>query len=189
MSKANGSTNGSTLPAVIEQYSIMTVDQDYLTEVIRENLGGELSRLDLQTVRVPTAGGLTWAVSDVERGELTEKTLRGLVVYQTVARGYWAETFDSSGGGTPPTCVSNDGKKGLGNPGGSCATCPLNQWGSDARGGNGKACREMRLIYMLREDTVLPMVVVMPPTSIRPAREYFTKLPSRLVVHASQGQR
>jgi hypothetical protein len=172
-------TNGSTLPMIAEQYSLMTIDPADLTEVIRENLGGELSRLDLETVRVPTAGGVTWTISDLERGDISEKTLRGIVAYQTVARGDWTETFDSSGGGTPPTCYSNDGKKGLGNPGGDCAKCPLNQWGSDRRGSNGKAWREMRLISMLRENTALPMVVVMPPTSVRPAREYFTKLGMR----------
>jgi hypothetical protein len=37
----------------------------------------------------------------------------------------------------------------------------------------------MRLIYLLREEMVLPMVVVMPPTSVRSAREYFSRLAMR----------
>jgi hypothetical protein len=168
----------SLLPVVAEHYSVMTVDQLVLIDILRENVGDKTSRLDLETVRVPTAGGLTWTIPDVE-GERSEKVLRGIVVHQTPVRGYWAEIFDTSGGGTPPTCYSDDGKTGLGNPGGKCATCPLNQWGSDRRGGNGKACREMRLLFMIRENTVLPMVVVMPPTSVRPAREYFTRLAMR----------
>jgi hypothetical protein len=175
MSEYNSTT---TLPAVVEQFSIMTIDPTELREIIRENVGDQLSRLDLPTVRVPTAGGTSWTVPDVA-GEATEKTLRGIAIYQTVARGYWAESFDNSGGGTPPSCYSNDGRTGVGRPGGECKKCPLNQWGSDPRGGNGKAFREMRLIFMLRENTVLPMVVVMPPTSIKQAREYFTGLAMR----------
>jgi hypothetical protein len=174
-SDGNGTT---TLPALVEHFAIMSIDPKELREIVRENIGESLSRLDLPTVRVPTAGGLSWTVPDVE-GEVSEKTLRGIVIYQTVARGYWAETFDASGGGTPPTCHSNDGRTGVGTPGGECAKCPLNQWGSDRRGGNGKACREMCLIFLLRENTVLPMVVVMPPTSLKPARDYFTKLTMR----------
>jgi hypothetical protein len=171
-------SSSTTLPAVLESFSIMTIDPDELREIIRENIGEQLSRLDLPTVRMPTAGGTTWTIPDVE-GDVTEKTLRGVVIYQTTARGYWAETFDSRGGGTPPSCYSNDGKRGVGTPGGDCAKCPLNQWGSDRRGGHGKARREMRLIFMLRENTVLPLVVVMPPTSIKVANQYFLKLRAR----------
>jgi hypothetical protein len=175
MSKTNGTT---TLPALVEHFAIMSIDPQELREIVRENIGESLSRLDLPTVRVPTAGGLSWTVPDVE-GEVSEKTLRGIVIYQTVARGYWEETFDASGGGTPPTCYSHDGKRGVGTPGGDCARCPLNQWGSDRRGGNGKACREMRLIFLLRENTVLPLVVVMPPTSVKAAHQFFLKLGAR----------
>lgn len=40
-------------------------------------------------------------------------------------------------------CRSDDMKTGIGEPGGSCATCPLNQFGSAKGGkGKGKACTE-----------------------------------------------
>lgn len=165
----------NNLPAVVQHYSIMTMDKEELSEVLRENTAGQLSRLDLPTVKIPAGGGTSWTVPDVEEGDRTEKTLRGLVVYQTVARGYWEESFDVSGGGTPPTCYSNDGRRGVGNPGGDCATCKLNQWGT-GRNGEGKACREMRLIFMLQENDVLPFVVALPPTSVKPAHKFFVGL-------------
>jgi hypothetical protein len=118
-------TNGSNLPVVAQNYNAMTMSKEELVEVIVENTGGILSRLDLPTVRVPTAGGTMWTIPDVEAGDRSDKVLRGIVVYQTVARGYWEESFDNSGGGTPPTCYSNDGKRGVGNPGGDCSICPL----------------------------------------------------------------
>jgi hypothetical protein len=118
-------SNGSNLPVVAQNYSVMQMSKEELVEVIVENTGGTLSRLDLPTVRVPTAGGTTWTIPDVESGDRSDKVLRGIVVYQTVARGYWEASFNSSGGGTPPTCYSNDGKRGLGNPGGDLPHVPL----------------------------------------------------------------
>lgn len=173
MSDNNGNT---TLPAVVQQYSIMTMDHQDLAEVLRDNTAGQLSRLDLPTVKIPAGGGTSWTIPDVEEGDRNEKSLRGIVVYQTVVRGYWEQTFEATGGGTPPTCYSNDGRRGVGEPGGDCATCKLNQWGTDPRGGNGKACREMRLIFMIQEHDILPFVVALPPTSVRPAHQFFVGL-------------
>jgi hypothetical protein len=34
----------------------------------------------------------------------------------------------------------------------SCATCPLNEWGSDPKGGRGKACKETRRLVVLPAD-------------------------------------
>jgi hypothetical protein len=164
---------------VAQDYAVMTINKEELAEVILENLGGEMSLSDLDSVRVPTAGGTTWVIPDVENGDRSEKVLRGIVVFQTATRGYWEDSFEATGGGTPPTCYSKDGKTGIGNPGTSCGTCPLNQWESDRRGGKGKACREMRHMFMLQGDSLLPLKAVMPPTSVKAAHQYFVRLASR----------
>lgn len=36
----------------------------------------------------------------------------------------------------------------------ACATCPLSQWGSDPKGGRGKACKETRRLIVLPADCV-----------------------------------
>ena len=42
-----------------------------------------------------------------------------------------------------------------------------NRFGSDPKG-NGKACKNMRMLYLLRSGEMLPIQVSLPPTSIRP---------------------
>lgn len=36
----------------------------------------------------------------------------------------------------------------------ACATCPLNEWGSDPKGGRGKACKETRRLVVLPADCI-----------------------------------
>lgn len=161
-----------------ERYPVMSMSKEELSEVIRENIGvGGMSHLDLDRVRIPAGGGQAWAVPDLN-GERSERVIRGIIAYQTVARGYWESLFED-GGGSPPTCYSNDGVHGIGDPGTDCATCKFNQWGSDRKGGQGKACRELRLLFMLQEGSYLPIVVALPPTSVKVAHQYFIRLASK----------
>src|SRR5262245_14820000 len=147
------------LPAKIESYTVVQMTTEELSETIIENLSGtQLSRMDLDTVRIPSGGGTSWTVPGLD-GEETVKVLRGVIVHQTVARGYWETSFEDQSG-APPTCYSNDGKVGIGTPGGDCASCKFNQWGTDRRGGKGKACRELRLLFILQVGSVLPFVAV-----------------------------
>ena len=39
-----------------------------------------------------------------------------------------------------------------------CASCPMNKWGSAGDGRKGKACREKRLLLVLRDGEALPVV-------------------------------
>jgi len=67
-----------------------------------------------------------------------------------------------------------DGKTGQGNPGGVCKNCPYNQWGSDPDTG-GKACKNMHRIYLLRDGDLFPLLISLPPTSIKPFSNYLAK--------------
>jgi hypothetical protein len=60
-----------------------------------------------------------------------------------------------------------DGKTGYGEPGGICAACALNQYGSSEKGA-GKACKNMRVIYLLQSGEFMPLQISLPPTSIGP---------------------
>lgn len=81
-----------------------------------------------------------------------EKTLKGVIVYNHQAGAYWPEgsEYDDN---VPPLCSSVDGKLGIGTPGGSCALCELNKFGTD---GKGKACKNMRHLYILRSRGIYP---------------------------------
>jgi hypothetical protein len=116
---------------------------------------------------------MSWQVPTVD-GIEEVKTIEGVVVHFRTVRAYWHEAYQ--GGNNPPDCYSNDCLQGIGDPGGECARCPFAQWGSDPRGGRGQACRQMMQVFILREGSILPTAITLPPTSLKAARQYFIRL-------------
>jgi hypothetical protein len=158
----------------LENYAALQMNALELKEVLQENLGGEaISAFELDRVKVPSGGGTTWEVPTLE-GVEDAKAIEGVVIYFKNQNAYWKEKYD--GQNNPPNCVSNDGMVGIGTPGGDCAVCPLNAFGSE---GKGKACKNMRTLFVLREGDVLPLVLTLPPTSLKDARKYFLRLASK----------
>ena len=70
-----------------------------------------------------------------------------------------------------PICASVDGKLGIGDPGGACAACELNDFGT-AEDGKGKACKNMRSLYLLQSGEIMPIMLNLPPTSLKPFNEF-----------------
>ena len=62
-----------------------------------------------------------------------------------------------------------DGKQGCGNPGTLCASCGYNEFGTS---GKGKACKNMRMLYILQDGEFMPLQLALPPTSIKPFRNF-----------------
>ena len=161
----------------IETYMALQSDATNVLQTIRENIGNDrITDRDLDRIVVPLGGGLNWTVPTLE-GEDSEKSLDGIIVHWTAPRAYWATGMDV-GGNTPPDCSSHDGEIGYGQPGGDCFICPLNQWGS-AEGGGGKACKEKRMLFLLRASDLLPIVIQAPSTSIQPIKKYLLRLASQ----------
>jgi len=110
--------------------------------------------------------------------------LKGVIVFKHKARALWPRESESN----IPACSSMDGVTGqlsdegreqLKIPNGqTCATCPFNQWGSgtDELGNptKGKACKEMRRIFLLIEGQGMPAMVTLPPTSIKEFDQYIS---------------
>lgn len=92
--------------------------------------------------------------------------LEGVILYSHNSNAYWPEgsEYDDD---QPPLCQSFDGKVGYGEPGGTCADCVLNQFGSDGNN-KGKACKNMRMLYLLRSGEYMPIQIALPPTSLTP---------------------
>lgn len=142
-------------------------------EVIRENTGGAgLSAFDLDRVHIPPGGSTTWTIPSIE-GEKESKELEGVVIYWRDVRSFWKDPF--TGAGTPPDCASIDSERGVGDPGGPCDQCPNAEFGSHPSG-VGQACKQIRQLFLLTPDSLLPTVVALPPTSIQPVRKYFLGL-------------
>ena len=147
-----------------------------IVEVVEENLGSEgVSSYDLDRVKIPAGGATAFEVPTLE-GEESVKEIEGIIIFWKTARAYWPEKFN--GENNPPQCSSVDGEVGQGTPGGYCSKCPLAQFGS-AENGKGQACKQMRQLFIVRENDILPLVLTLPPTSIKPAKQYFMRLASK----------
>ena len=157
------------------KFALMQFDTSSFREVVEANLGGDLSPSDLPRVKVPTGGGQTWSIPSAD-GETDEKELIGVIVYSRMVRAYWSGKFD--GQNNPPECYSENAVIGIGNPGGDCGKCPFAQFGSKDDG-VGQACKQSRLIFILRHDDLLPMVLAVPPSSLKPVKSYFLNLTSK----------
>lgn len=162
-----------------EDFALAKSSGANIQEVIRDNTGGgEVDRFDLVNVKVPGAGGTTWEIPTVSGKPKATQEIEGVVIAMQTNRAFWLEGYDDSGGGTPPDCVSVDGINGNGiteengKPGVSdCAKCPHNSFGTAAKG-EGKACKEMRVMFILQPDGLLPIVVSAPPGSLKNMKTY-----------------
>lgn len=158
-----------------QQFALAKYTSDELRNVVATNFDGEMTPADLERIRIPSGGQKVWLVPNLEGEDQALRALSGVILMVKSARAYWQTDLDESGGGTPPDCSSADGKRGIGAPGGLCKTCPMNEF-KTAKKGEGKACKEMKLLFLLRPESLLPAVVVIPPTSLRPLKQYTVRL-------------
>lgn len=171
----NGNSKGGNLVVLDPiQYAITEMDPHDLKEIIEGNLGGEtLGPNDLERITVPPGGVKVWTLQTAQ-GEINETEIEGVIVAQKTTRVYWAGDF--SGGGTPPDCFSDDGEWGIGNPGGSCETCPYAEFGSkETGGGRAQACKQNKLLFVVFKDEILPRIISVPPTSLQEAKRYILR--------------
>ncbi len=131
---------------------------------------GSITEFDLPRIRV-NSGTALWLIPGLD-GDQTVQAIEGVIVATRETRVYYS-TKDA--GNVPPDCSSIDGVHGNGKPGGECARCPLAAWDS-AQDGSGQACKQVRQLFLLRGPSMLPEVVMIPPTSLKAVRQFFVKL-------------
>lgn len=171
MSKELATTKTAEFPA-------LAADPKALAEALQENLGGgSISPFDLDRIGIPSGGGLAWTVPALDGTEDTAKELLGIVIHVQNARAYWRNAFGEGSGAVPPDCVSDDAVTGVGDPGGACSQCPYAAFGSDVRQ-RGQACKLIQRLFLLRPGASLPVVVNLPPGSLKNARKYLLRLVS-----------
>lgn len=164
-------------------FLILSPEVDDVHEIVTANLGavGLDSPSSLERVKIPTGGGTKWSVPRLEEGEedLVDEIVGVIVAWQDV-RVFWADDF--SGPGTPPDCFSDDCVRGQGDPGGACQTCPNSDFNTAKGGkGRGQACKQIRRLFILREEDALPIIIACPPSSIGNIRKYLTRLAGKMV--------
>jgi len=138
---------------------------------IADMLGGEdVDSTMLPSLTVPGAGSTIWEMPEND-DETHSPEVEGIIIHWVATRAFYTSNYGEGDGDGAPDCFSPDSITGFGNPGGECKTCPMNEWGSASQG-NGKACKERRMIYILRENSLVPMVVQAPSASLKAFRTY-----------------
>ncbi len=157
---------------VVDQVNLPALNDD-LAEVIAEEMDG-LS-IEFDRVKIPSGGGLAFEVpgDDPDEPDM-KKEIVGVIVDQHAVNAYWAVKY--SGQNNPPDCSSMDGKVGVTSDEvkRSCDSCPYNDWGSD-EDGKSKACKNMRRVYILPEGEMFPLLLTLPPTSLKNFSNYLAK--------------
>ena len=164
------SIQNNTAVDVYQDFILPTaLDSDFSSEDLADDMDG--LQLTMQRVKIPGGGNLQFEIrGDDPDNPDYERKLVGVILHHHFANAYWPDgsEYDDN---VPPFCQSFDGKQGYGEPGGVCTTCAFNLFGSTANG-SGKACKNMRQVYLLRSGEYLPLQLSLPPTSLRPFNDF-----------------
>lgn len=172
--KVQGLRKSATAPVPVNSAYIALTNN--ALDIIRENLKNQPLSVDLfDVVKSPSGGSTVFSVPGIS-GDDAEKELTGIVLDYATPRAYWDTPEPVEG--TPPVClsknsvVSHDGKV--------CAHCPYNDFGSKDGESNAKACKESVLIFLLRPNNILPLLVRVPVTSKVRFLKYTARLAGNL---------
>lgn len=122
----------------------------------------------------------------MSEGEDDIDTFEGVIIYTKEMNAYYKDRF-KPGEKKRPDCLAPDGKTPVSlDPkvppqAKSCSVCKLNQFGS-AKEGDGKACKNVRPVYVLvrnpetGEFGVIPKMLRVPPTSLVLVKSYIMNL-------------
>ena len=171
----------TSVPAEM-QTALTSVNSSYVAlnnnalGIIKENLKNQPLSVQLfDIVKAPSGGSTVFSVPGIS-GDEAEKELTGIILDYTTPRAYWDSTDPVEG--MPPACLSHnsitsqDGKV--------CAYCPYNDFGSKDGESNAKACKESVLLFLLRPNSALPLLVRVPVSSKNRFLKYATRLLSTL---------
>ena len=162
------------------KYAVIEADDDTLKALVEANLDGRtLTPFDLNKATMPIGGSTAWEVPTLEGSE-PSKEIRGVLIFERDVRSFWlSDDMD----GQQPDCRSDDAEHGYGviSDAGEpvereCKTCAMSQWGSAGNGSKGQACTLKKILFILQPDTLLPLVVFIPPSSLGVINKWLTNL-------------
>lgn len=147
-------------------------------EFLSEAMNDECAGLNFQFDRISVgSGGMTAFKMPGEGGKVKMlEEIVGVILHNHPANVYYRKAYDGSK--NPPDCGSSNGIIGNGDPGGECAKCPYNKFGSSDKN-NGKACKNRRMLYILQEGELFPIMLNLPVGSIRNYTDYTKRLLSK----------
>ncbi|WP_243252887.1 hypothetical protein [[Ruminococcus] lactaris] len=157
-----------------KNFNLVTLTGE-LKEAVAEELDG-LGTLPFERAKIPSGGGLAFELpGETEDEPVMSTDLTGVLIHHHPVNAYWKEEY--AGGNVQPDCSSHDGKQGVERETGEihdCSKCPHNQFGS-GKNGSGKACKNIHRCYILQEGNPVPIILALPPTSLKYIRDYIGK--------------
>lgn len=179
----------TTALATLDAFSIANRYEGMDPELMAE-LEDEMSDLDPESgitcrkIKIPSGGGLAYEVQGEEETDVEYmKEINAVVVFTHRVNGFWQGAYGDDDQNKAPICSSIDGKTGMNSETGeiiNCDTCPLNQFGSatDQKGNQakGKACKNMRRLYLMMDGDPNFYLLTVPPTSIKDVNKQLAKI-------------
>lgn len=190
----------------VESYKILKVAPDRRRELMAQNVGnGGVSEFDLPSVKFPSGGALMFEVPTIEGSDFVQ-SIEGIVVGWRDVRVYWEHAYGEGEAGPPDCASDNShgtGNPGGSCYGESRPIndaeraelarmtpakrdvalarretgCPFAKFGSDPKeGSKGQACQQRRILMVMRPGSLLPLIISLPPTSVKDARKFFFRL-------------
>ena len=183
--------NPTTALATMDAFKIANryegLDPELLAELQdqMEDLDPE-SGISCRQIKVPSAGGIAYEVQGEDDGDADPmKEVEGVILFTHRLNGYWPNAYGTSNNPEDkvPLCSSMDSKTGFNPSTGevtTCENCPLNQYGTgvDDKGNpkKGKACKNMRRIYLMMDGDPNFYLLTVPPTSIKDVNKQLAKI-------------
>lgn len=132
----------------------------------KDEVGGNI----IYRAKLPKEGKSFLLDTGDEDNLISLETIEGVVVHSHLCNA----RFDPASRGEPPICSSMDAKVGVDLEGVAhdCEDCPLNQFGTAGPGKRGKACKNMIRLYILTDSIPIPILISLPPTSIKAWQTY-----------------
>ena len=157
---------------------IVKTENQYVANAETLDLQEEMAGLNItfDRIKVPSGGGLAFEVPGENPDEPDlQKEFKAVIVYHHPIHSYYKEKY--TGGNEAPDCASIDGIVGVEKETGEmkrCKDCPLNEFGSGENG--GKACKNRRRIFILRENEIFPTLLSLPTASVDNFSKYIFSL-------------
>ena len=168
---------------IMPETAIAPINSDYIAltnnalDIIKENLKNQpLSFQLFDIVKSPTGGSTAFTVPSLTGDEIY-KELTGIILDYTTPRAYWDTPEPVEG--TPPVCYSKDSL--ISCEGKPCSHCQFNTFGSKDGESNAKACKESVVLFFLRPDSIMPVIVRIPVSSKLIFQRYMTRLIGKMI--------
>lgn len=162
---------GKELTPYESAFPMITKDNSNIIEAMKNNLENEeMTKRDMFTVIPnPKGGDEEWALRTPAGKKLFEE-IDCVILYVGTERALFEGDYEE-GSKEPPLCSSQNGKIGVGDPGGRCSDCPEAEFGPDNL---PPRCSQKKPIYILAPDInpIMPVMIYVTGPSFGSLRKY-----------------